>query len=166
MFPWTKFSEPKKITSICWCPPHNHVAFEFTHYKSNILLFVCIVYVDTSIFSLTIWVDSGLVQVRLKCLDLPLWGCWSLPQSIYNSQHYSTTTCSKLLLLLSYSYYYVPKEAINQILSQYRSNNPGSSKKFIRMIYLTSSECVLCGRVTPGITRATALRALLLLPTV
>ena len=99
---------------------------------------------------------SGLVQVRL----MPGFAVTGLLviATIYNSQHYSTTTWKYY-----YSYYVQKKLEINNL--SLGSNNPGSSKFSRLMYYLTSSECVICWRVTPGITRATALQALLLLPT-
>jgi hypothetical protein len=49
---------------------------------------------------------------------------------------YTTTTSTATTL---------DQEAINQILSQYRSNNPGSSKSSCRIVIidLTSSKCIL-----------------------
>jgi hypothetical protein len=153
--------KPKKmITSICWCPPLPCCLWIRTYIPTQICCCCdCIVCIWTPLISLQVmsrqWPGPGSTQMPGSAFVGLL-----VIATIYNSQHYSTTTCYKLLVLL------LLLRSYKSNLSQYRSNNPGSSKISHKvMINLTSSECVICGRVTPGITRATALRALLLLPT-
>jgi len=141
--------------------PFQHIYVTTT----DLCCWVGIVYLDTFNLSAKAWVDS----LAWSRFDSNAWIClYGVVGECHNfySQHNSSTTCYILLLLLLLLLLLCTKRSYKSNLSLYRSNNPGSSINFTRYDNnLTSSECVSCGRVTPGITRATAFRALLLLPT-